>query len=69
MKLEGFPDVKQIIIFFNFNARKFLNFKQIRITLNSIGAIKTLDQDEKHLQDVVRQVNKNKIDDTKNKTK
>lgn len=29
-------------------------FIQIRITLNSIGAIKTLDQDEKQLQEVVR---------------
>lgn len=53
MRVEGFPDVSQ----FYYN-KKQCNYShsctQIRITLNSIGAIKTLDQDEKQLQEVVR---------------
>lgn len=32
------------------------HYRQIRIAMNSVGAIKTVDHDEKHLQDLIRYV-------------
>lgn len=41
---------KKLLIFHKF----FFSINQIRIAMNSIGAIKTIDSDEKHLQETVR---------------
>lgn len=65
VRVEGFPDVCILKI----TTKRIENLKicfnsQIRITLNSIGAIKTLDQDEKQLQEVISEVLSNAIRDS-----